>query len=228
MVIYLWLVCVFCKENFLFDNAKVTNFFLGPQKFKIPYLTLVQRFIPKLTLPSTLLVYSVNPWVNHVRFYVNGLNWPQLWKRKRSPMLSPQSLIVIVTPLTPVLIPLQTLDQVLRRLQTAAMQGDAATRGCTAHSQPRVAGQWPCKATWTRTGPDTQQRGHARGRPRMCRHTNWESGILFLQMVFPCAGKHVVHYTTPHIIWKCRHTLLPSENLSTYWHTIVNETESHC
>ena len=38
-------------------------------------------------------------------------------------MLSPQSLIVIVTPLTPVLIPLQTLDQVLRRLQTAAMQG---------------------------------------------------------------------------------------------------------
>jgi len=91
MVIYLWLVCVFCKENFLFDIAKVTNFFLGPQKFKIPYLTLVQRFIPKSTLPSTLLVYSVNPWVNHVRFYVNGLNWPQLWKRKRSPVLSPQS-----------------------------------------------------------------------------------------------------------------------------------------
>ena len=101
-------------------------------------------------------------------------------------MLSPQSLIVIVTPLTPVLIPLQTLDQVLRRLQTAAMQGDAATRGCTAYSQPRVAGQWPCKATWTRTGPDTQQRGHARGRPRVCRHTNWAHSRPIVALEITC------------------------------------------
>ena len=163
MVIYLWLVCVFCKENFLFDIAKVTNFFLGPQKFKIPYLTLVQRFIPKLTLPSTLLVYSVNPWVNHVRFYVNGLNWPQLWKRKRSSVLSPQSYRYRYPPH-------HRSYPIANPRSGAATAPDSsharrATRGCTAHSQPRVAGRWPCKATWrlrpctatrARTGPTTR------------------------------------------------------------------------
>jgi len=48
------------RENSLFYTTKVTNSFLDPRKLKIPYLTLLQTFIPNMTLHPTPLANSVN------------------------------------------------------------------------------------------------------------------------------------------------------------------------
>ena len=50
------------RENSLFDTGKMSRFFLGPEIFFVPYLTLTSTFVPNLTLPSNPLA--------------NGVNWP--------------------------------------------------------------------------------------------------------------------------------------------------------